>query len=159
MAKENEVDRNAALNDAAKLFLSVLPEQVQEMLLETAATTLHIPLWMLLAGLIQQSCAFGQHNEPLLDPAWTRNAPVETEVYEPAICQYGPCGREFRPGWPRQNFCSNLCGSVTSGTSSAGGSPDISSGGNTPWARSPKVCFLRHYDGRTANRWVGNYPA
>ena len=138
MAKENEVDRNAALNDAAKLFLSVLPEQVQEMLLETAATTLHIPLWMLLAGLIQQSCAFGQHNEPLLDPAWTRNAPVETEVYEPAICQYGPCGREFRPGWPRQNFCSNLCGSSHERDLISGREPGHIVGGKHPLGEEPE---------------------
>lgn len=111
MKKENEkppVDPNVALNGAANLILSMLSEPVRELLMETAAVTLNIPLWQLVAGVVQQSYDIGLYTTPVLDPDWLRNLPARPQMFDRARCKQ--CGETFEPRWLKQEFCGNECG-------------------------------------------------
>lgn len=105
---KQEVDPSIALNGAANLLLSMLSEPVRELLLETAATTLNIPLWQLVAGLIQQAYDIGLYTTPVLDIDWLKHMPSKPAVFNQARCDQ--CGEVFQPRWPKQEFCSNECG-------------------------------------------------
>jgi hypothetical protein len=99
-----------ALNGAANLILSMLSDPVRDMLMETASTTLGIPLWQLVAGLVQQAYDIGLFSTPQIDPDWISNLPSKPAVFNQARC--GQCGEVFQPRWPKQEWCSNECGSA-----------------------------------------------
>ena len=97
-----------ALNGAANLILSMLSEPVRDMLMETASTTLGIPLWQLVAGLVQQAYDIGLFSTPQIDPDWISNLPSKPAVFNQTRCSQ--CGEVFQPRWPKQEWCSNECG-------------------------------------------------
>lgn len=105
VAAENKA---TSLNAAASLLMSMLSEPVREMLLETAATTLNIPLWQLAVGILQQSYDIGLFTTPQLDPDWSSNLPSKPAILGKTACKQ--CLQIFEPRWPKQEFCSNECG-------------------------------------------------
>lgn len=106
--EEVPVDPHASLNAAAAVLIGMLAQPVREVLLETAVVTLKLPLWQLVAGMVQQNFDMGLFTTPILDPSWTMNMPVVPTTYAVARCEM--CGEQFQPRWPHERFCSNLCG-------------------------------------------------
>lgn len=101
-------NKQASLDAAAAHILTMLSEPVRELLRETASTTLNIPLWQLVAGLIQQSYDIGLFTTPVLDPDWMNSLPARAALQPEAVCKV--CKEKFTPRWPKQEFCSNDCG-------------------------------------------------
>ena len=108
--KLQERDPSIALNGAANLILSMLSQPVREMLQETAASTLNIPLWQLVAGLVQQAYDIGLFTTPQIDPGWLQYQTSAPVIQNQARCGWKDCGKVFQPRWPKQEFCSNECG-------------------------------------------------
>lgn len=114
LESQAQVSRENALNGAASLILTMLSEPVRDLLTETAATTLNIPLWQLIAGLVQQSYDIGLFTTPVLDLEWMRNQPARPMLQPEAVCKY--CKQKFIPRWPKQEFCIGEDGSSVCGT-------------------------------------------
>ena len=114
-AQENPVEnKSVSLDAAASHILTMLSEPVRELLRETASSTLNIPLWQLVAGLIQQSYDIGLFTTPVLDPDWMSNLPARAAMQPEAVC--GSCGKKFTPRWPKQSFCIEEDGTSVCGT-------------------------------------------
>ena len=101
-------DPSIALNGAANLLLSMLSEAERDTFMDIAGTTLNIPLWQYVLGIMRQSYSIGLFTTPELDPDWLLNMPAKPIVYNQARCSQ--CGEVFQPRWPRQEWCSNECG-------------------------------------------------
>lgn len=97
-----------ALDAAAMQLLMMLSEPVRDMIIETASTTLSIPLWQLIAGLIEQAYEIGTYTTPILDPDWSNNLPSKPAIFKDSFCEN--CRQAFTPRWARQRWCSNECG-------------------------------------------------
>ena len=108
--KPLDVDPNIALNKAAADLMAMLSPTVREMLMETAVLTLHLPLWQLWCGLVQQAYDLGLYTTPILDPDWINRLPVMPTIYATVRCAEETCGKPFSPKWPGQKFCSDVCG-------------------------------------------------
>ena len=96
------------LDDAAALLLTQLPKPVRELLTETAASTLNIPLWQLVCGLLQYSYDTGGFTSPVLSPDWMNSSTAGAFQQPEAVCKV--CHEKFTPRWSKQEFCSNDCG-------------------------------------------------
>lgn len=103
-----DADPNIPLNEAAARMMAMLPQTVREMLMETAVVTLKLPLWQLWCGLVQQAYDLGLYTTPILDPDWINRLPVMPTLYATVRCK--ECGNPFSPKWPKQEYCSDLCG-------------------------------------------------
>lgn len=134
-AQKVAAQKAMALDAAAGLLLAMLSEPVRLILTETAETTLSIPLWQLIAGLVQQSYDIGLYVTPILDPDWSRNLPAKPMVYSQAKCEQ--CGEDFVPRWPKQRFCSNECGIDHQRRLSAGRARSHVVGGEYPMGQEP----------------------
>ena len=124
-----------ALDGAANLILSMLSGPVREMLMETASTTLGIPLWQLVAGLVQQAYDIGLFSTPQIDPDWISNLPSKPAVFNQSRC--GQCGKVFQPRWPKQEWCSNECGIAHQRDLARGRKPQHVVGGLYPLGQEP----------------------
>ena len=128
-------NKAVALNGAANLILSMLSEPVRDMLMETASTTLGIPLWQLVAGLVQQAYDIGLFSTPQIDPDWVSNLPSKPAVFNQSRCKQ--CGETFQPRWPRQEWCSNECGIALLRNLARGRKPQHVVGGLYPMGQEP----------------------
>ena len=128
-------NKAVALNGAANLILSMLSEPVRDMLMETASTTLGIPLWQLVAGLVQQAYDIGLFSTPQIDPDWVSNLPSKPAVFNQSRCKQ--CGETFQPRWPRQEWCSNECGIAHQRNLARGRKPQHVVGGLYPMGQEP----------------------
>lgn len=95
------------LEEAANLLVDAMPTQPVRDILREAASAQHIPLWMLVCGLLQKAYDTGEQSAPVLDPLWLHSAPVTMGGYAEVVCR---CGATFRPRWPGQRFCNVECG-------------------------------------------------
>lgn len=129
-------DPSVALNGAANLILSMLSEPVRETMMETAATTLTIPLWQLIAGLVQQAYDVGLFTTPALDPDWLQYMPSKPAVFNAARCKQ--CNQVFQPRWPKQEFCGNDCGTDYQRNLACGRRPGHVVGGQHPMGQEPR---------------------
>ena len=105
-----DVDPHVKLNVHAAALLAMLPDTVREMLMETAVITLRMPLWQLLCGLVQQSYDLGLFTTPIISPDWIDRLGATTQQYATVRCAEETCGKSFRPKWPGQKYCSDVCG-------------------------------------------------
>lgn len=138
METENQVDPNIALNAAANLILNTMQEPARSILIDCAQTTLQIPNWQLISGLLELVFHTGQYVEPILNPDWLRSMPVEAVVFEQAVCGYEKCGKTFTPRWPRKVFCSNSCGSAAQREAATTRTPEHIVGGKHPLGQEPE---------------------
>lgn len=106
--KPLDADPNIPLNEAAAKLMAMLPQTVREMLMETSVITLKLPLWQLWCGLVQQAYDLGLYTTPILDPDWINRLPVMPTIYATVRCK--ECNEPFSPKWPKQEYCSDLCG-------------------------------------------------
>ena len=60
----------------------------------------------------QQSYDQGNYTSPLLDPDWINNLPVMPMEFPVTRCENPECGKTFTPEWPKQQYCSNACGTA-----------------------------------------------
>lgn len=97
-----QTDPHADLNAAAAKLIAMLPANVRDLLVETAVTTLKIPLWQLIAGIVQQGYDMGTFTSPVLNRDWVKEMPVMPSNYAVTVCEY--CGKPFQPEWPKQRF-------------------------------------------------------
>lgn len=139
--KDDEIRQQAAenkalsLDAAANLLLTMLSDPVREILTETAAITLNIPIWQLVVGLMQQAYDVGLFVTPQLDPDWNSNLPSKPMIYNQSVCPQ--CGRTFQPRWLKQEFCSNECGTIYQRKCDVGRVPRHVVGGQHPMGQEP----------------------
>ena len=98
------------LEAAAARVLDAMPTQGPRDVLRETATAQHIPLWMLVCGLLQRCYDSGEYTAPVLDPLWLHDNPVTMGGYAEATC--ATCLETFRPRWPGQEYCCGLCGAT-----------------------------------------------
>lgn len=125
-----------ALDAAAMQLLMMLSEPVRDMIIETASTTLSIPLWQLIAGLIEQAYEIGTYTTPILDHGWSNNLPSKPAVFKDAFCEN--CRQAFKPRWPRQRWCSNECGIAFNRSVTASRDSQHVRGGIYPLGQEPR---------------------
>ena len=97
-----------AMEAAANLLVDAMPTQGPRDVLRETARSQHIPLWMLVCGLLQRTYDSGEYSAPVLDPIWLHANPVKMGGYAEATCK--SCAETFRPRWPGQEYCCDLCG-------------------------------------------------
>ncbi len=108
-AIEDLINPDMALEAAATLLLSRLTEQARNIYKETAEMTLRIPLWQEFCGMLEAAYHMGLHTSPLLQPEWVNDVGVQPLRHKGRECKQ--CGKEFKPRWPEEEFCSGVCGS------------------------------------------------
>ena len=96
------------LNDAAELIINQLEGRGAEILRE-AAYMQTLPIWMHVVGLLQRAVDTGEHNTPVIDPAWSRKNSASVGFYGEHSCDCG-CGIVFNRRWPGQIYATNECG-------------------------------------------------
>jgi len=99
-----------ALESAANALVDAMPTQGTRDVLREAANAQHVPLWMLVCGLLQRCYDTGEYSAPVLDPLWLHANPVTMGGYSDVTC--GSCQQTFRPRWPGQEYCGVECGVV-----------------------------------------------
>ncbi len=133
-------DPHVKLNEAAGRLLGMLAQNVRELLVETAVTTLHIPLWQLVAGIVQAGYDMGLFTSPVINKEWIKDLPVTPATYGTAMCEY--CGKPFQPEWPWQRFGTGAehvnCGTNFERDRLAGCKPQHVVGGEHPLGEEPK---------------------
>jgi len=93
-----------ALNAAAELLLSQLPEHAVE-LFGVIAGDYTLPIWQVVAGCLVSIHMEGRVSAFTLDPDW-----LDGFKQDELKCHYVPCGATFTPKRIGQLYCSNECG-------------------------------------------------
>lgn len=72
-------------------------------LLRDVGMAQHVPLWMVVVGLLQRCIDTGEYTAPILDPMWLQANEAVLSDFGYSTCQCG-CNQRFKLRWPGQLY-------------------------------------------------------